>query len=167
MGQPLKVLFLTAEVAPFSKTGGLADVAGSLPKALASLGHDVRIVTPAHRSIEAAARVGRWGTRWLGATLRVPAGGGAIEAGVLEATLPGSAVPVWFVAERQLFDRPRVYGDADDAWRYAFFSRAALDLAVAAMGWRPDVVHAHDWHTAPAIAWLATAGQSDSRHAAS
>lgn len=164
MAQPLKILFIAAEVAPFSKTGGLADVTGSLPKALASLGHDVRIVTPAHRSIEAAARIGRWGTRWLDLRLRTPVGGGLVEAGVLEATLPGSAVPVWFVAERQLFDRPRVYGDQDDAWRYAFFSRAALDLAVAAMGWRPDVVHVHDWHTAPAVAWLATAGRLDPRY---
>jgi starch synthase len=85
---------------------------------------------------------------------------------VFESTLPGSDVPIWFVAERRLFDRPSLYGDADDTYRYAFFSRAALDLVVAAQGWRPDVVHAHDWHTAPALFWLATAGQADERYRA-
>ncbi len=85
---------------------------------------------------------------------------------MLEATLPGSDVPVYFVAERHRFgDRPFFYGYRDDAYRFAFFSRAALDLMIAALGWRPDVVHAHDWHTAPAVTWLATAGQADPRYA--
>ncbi|HEX5270607.1 MAG TPA: glycogen/starch synthase, partial [Gemmataceae bacterium] len=61
--------------------------------------------------------------------------------------------------------RPFFYGYRDDAYRFAFFSRAALDLVLAALDWRPDVVHAHDWHTAPAVAWLATAGQCDPRYA--
>ncbi len=163
---PLKILFLTAEAAPFAKTGGLADVAGSLPKALARLGHDVRVVMPAFPPIEAAQHAGRLGVRPHPVTLRVPLGHAALPAGVLEATLPGSAVPVYFIAERNIFgERPWVYGYWDDAYRYSFFSRAALDLAVAALGWRPDVVHAHDWHAAPAITWLATAGQTDSRYA--
>ena len=140
----MKVLFVSSEVAPFAKTGGLADVAGSLPKALAALGHDVRVVMPAHAAIEAALESGRWGIESDPAQLRVPVGGGLVTAGVLRATLPGSEVPVYFIAERSLFDRPTLYGYSDDAHRYAFFSRAALDLLVAAWGWRPDVVHAHD-----------------------
>ncbi len=93
-------------------------------------------------------------------------GFGAVPAGVLEATLPGSAVPVYFIAEQHLFgDRPFFYGYRDDPYRFAFFSRAALDLTIAALGWRPDVVHAHDWHAAPAVTWLATAGQADPRYA--
>jgi starch synthase len=91
-------------------------------------------------------------------------GTGAIPAGVLQATLPDSTVPIYFIAERHQFgDRPFFYGFGDDAYRFAFFSRAALDLGIAGLGWRPDVVHAHDWHTAPAVVWLATAGQTDSR----
>lgn len=156
----MRVLFLSAEVAPFAKTGGLADVAGSLPKALADLGHDVRVVLPAYAPIEEQHAAGQLGTRPLEGGLRVPVGGTTIEASVLEGKLPGSEVPAWFVAERNLLGRPRVYGYEDDPYRFAFFSRAALDTA-AALNWRPDVVHANDWHTAPAVAWLATAGQTD------
>ncbi|HVS36997.1 MAG TPA: glycogen synthase [Gemmataceae bacterium] len=165
--RPLKVLFLSAEVAPFAKAGGLADVCGSLPQALAALGHDVRVAMPAYASVEAAARTGALGLRPHPATLRVPMGFGVVPAGVLEATLPGGSVPVYCIAERHLFgDRPYYYGYRDDPYRFAFFSRAALDFAVAALGWRPDVVHAHDWHAAPALTWLTVTGQGDPRYAA-
>jgi starch synthase len=164
--RPLKILFLSAEVAPFAKAGGLADVCGSLPKALATLGHEVRVVLPAYAPVEAALRAGRHGLRPHPVSLQVPMGTESVPAGIFEATLPGSDVPVWFVAERHRFgDRPFFYGYGDDAYRFAFFSRAALDLAVAALDWRPDVVHAHDWHTAPAVTWLATSGQCDARYA--
>lgn len=160
----MRILILASEVAPFAKTGGLADVAGSLPIALAALGHDVRVVMPAHQSIEAAAQSGRWDIAPDAVQLRVPVGGGVVDAGVLRATLPGSTVPIYFIAERHLFDRPSLYGYSDDPYRFAFFSRAALDLLIGAWGWRPDVVSAHDWHAAPAIAWLATSGQADERY---
>jgi starch synthase len=157
---------LSAEVAPFAKAGGLADVCGALPKALAGLGHDVRLVMPAYRPVELACHTGQHGVHARPLTLRVPLGRGTVPAGVLEATLPGSGVPIYFIAEQHRFgNRPFFYGYGDDAERFAFFSRAALDLAVAALGWRPDVVHAHDWHTAPAVTWLATAGQCDGRYA--
>jgi len=161
---PRRILIIASEAAPFAKTGGLADVVGSLPRALAARGHDVRVVMPAYAAIEAAALSGRWGLVARSASLHVPVGGRLIEAGVFQTTLPGSEVPVYFIAERNLFDRPQIYGYDDDPYRFAFFSRAALDLAVAALGWRPDVVHAHDWHAAPAVAWLATAGQADPRY---
>lgn len=156
----MRVLFITAEAAPFAKRGGLADVCGALPTALAALGHDVRVVMPAYASIEAALRERRWDLRALDLVLHVPAGGGTIQAGVLEATLPGSTVPVWFIAEWHLFARHGIYGYDDDPYRFAFLSRAALDLA-ASFDWRPDVVHAHDWHAAPAVLWLNTAGSRE------
>jgi starch synthase len=159
----LKILFLTSEVAPFAKTGGLADVAGSLPKALAALGHDVRVMMPAYASIERALQDGRWGLHAVGPTLRVSLLGG-IAAGVLETVLPGTTVPVHFVAERQIFDRPNLYGYDDDPYRFAFFCRAALQWTVELQGWRPDIVHAHDWHAAPAVLWLAIAGADDLRY---
>src|SRR5262249_27788412 len=153
-------------VAPFAKAGGLADVCGSLPKALAALGHDVRVVMPAYQQVETACQTGHRGVHPHQLTLQVPMGTGMIPAGVLEATLPGSAVPIYFIAEQHRFgNRPLLYGYRDDAERFAFFSRAALDLVIAALGWRPDIVHAHDWHAAPAITWLATAGQCDGRYA--
>ena len=156
---------VAAEAAPFAKTGGLADVVGSLPKALAARGHEVRVVMPAYADIERAALTGRWGLKRGAGVLRVPVGGGGfVDAGVFETTLPGSSVPISFIAQRHLFDRPEIYGYGDDPYRFAFFSRAALDLVIAAQGWRPDVVHAHDWHAAPAIAWLATTGRLDPRY---
>jgi starch synthase len=74
--------------------------------------------------------------------------------------LPSSDVPVYFIAERSLFDRPELYGYNDDTYRFVFYSRAALALTQL-LGWRPDLLHAHDWHAAPAVTWLATAGQAD------
>jgi starch synthase len=162
----MRILVIAAEAAPFAKTGGLADVVGSLPKALAALGHDVRVVMPAYLGVEEAARSGRWGVAGDPTVLSVPVGGGLVPAGVFRTVLPGSSVPVYFIAERHLFGRPEVYGYPDDAYRFAFFSRAALDLLVAAWGWRPDVVSVHDWHAAPSIAWLATSGQADPRYRA-
>ena len=160
MSEPLKILFLSAEVAPFAKRGGLGDVAGSLPKALSAMGHDVRVVMPAYRVIEQ----GSVGVTAMDLMLDVPVYPGPMRAGVFEGRLPGSDVPIYFVAQRDLFDRPEIYGYDDDVYRFAFFSRAALDLAFAALGWRPDLVHANDWHTAPAVTWLATAGQADRRY---
>lgn len=162
MAESLNVLFLSAEVAPFAKTGGLGDIGGSLPKALRQMGHDVRVVMPAYQNIEA----GYPGVSPTGIVLQVPTGAGVLPAGVFEGRLPGSNggddVPVYFIAEWNLFNRPNIYGYSDDPYRFAFFSRAALELTQA-LGWRPSVVHAHDWHTAPAVTWLATAGQSDPR----
>ena len=160
MAKSLNILFLSAEVAPFAKRGGLGDVAGSLPRALKRMGHDVRVVMPAYRNIEH----GRQGVTPMEMQLNVPMVGGAVRAGAFEGRLPDSEVPVYFIAESHLFNREEIYGYSDDPYRFAFFSRAALDLVVAALGWRPDVVHAHDWHTAPAVTWLATAGQGDSRY---
>jgi len=161
---PLKILFIASEVAPFAKTGGLADVAGALPKALSRLGHDVRVVMPAHAAIEDAIARGEPPYLPTDLLLDVPMGFGTTTAGVFRAQLPQSTVPVFFIAERHFFDRSSIYGYADDAYRYAFFSRAALDLAIGAWHWRPDIVHVHDWQTAPILLWLATAGVSDERY---
>ena len=154
MAKKLKILFLSAEVAPFAKTGGLGDVGGSLPKALRALGHDVRVVMPAYQKIEA----GYPGVKPMPGELTVPTGAGTLSAGVFRSKLPNSKVPIYFIREANLFNRATIYGFSDDAYRFAFFSRAALELTVA-LDWKPDIVHAHDWHTAPALAWLSTAGQ--------
>ncbi|MCC7359858.1 MAG: glycogen synthase [Anaerolineales bacterium] len=159
MAAPLKILFLSAEVVPFAKSGGLGDVGGALPKFLRALGHDVRVVLPAYRAIETDFYAGRGGYTARTEGLLVPVRGQGRPAGVLEGRLPGTDVPVYFIAERNLFDRPELYGYDDDVYRFAFYSRAALVLAEA-LDWRPDLIHAHDWHSAPAITWLATAGQA-------
>jgi len=156
MTASLKILFLSAEVAPFAKTGGLGDIGGSLPKALKAMGHDVRVVMPAYQNIEA----GYPGVDPLSLRLDVPIRNSTIPAGVFRGNLPDSQVPVYFIAQWNLFNRSQIYGYWDDVYRFAFFSRAALELTKA-LDWRPDVLHGHDWHTAPALTWLATAGQAD------
>ena len=160
MAIPLKVLFITAEAAPFAKTGGLGDVGGSLPKALHRLGHDVRIAMPAYQNIEAAYQTGKWNIGTMPGFLSVPIRGGLLAAGVFRTEIPGTSVPVYFIAERSLFDRPNIYGYNDDPYRFSFFCRAALEL-IPALHWKPDVIHAHDWHAGPALTWLANNGQAD------
>lgn len=157
--QPFRILFLSAEVAPYAKTGGLADVGGSLPRALADLGHEVRVVLPAFSNIESAAVEGQSGLSAL-PTITVPMGFGALNAGIFTSHLPGSQVPVYFVAEGSLFNRYSFYGYEDDGYRFAFYCQAALQLA-RELDWKPDIVHANDWHTAPAVTWLDMAGPSD------
>lgn len=159
MGQPLRILFLTAEAAPFAKTGGLGDIGGSLPKALQAMGHDVRVFMPAYRAIEA----GYPGVESMPLQLDVPTGSGTIQAGAFESKLPGSEVPIYFIAQGNLFNRETIYGYWDDPYRFAFFSRAAFALTES-IGWQPDLLHAHDWHAAPAVVWLATAGQANPRY---
>ncbi len=151
----MKILFLAAEVAPFVKVGGLADVIGSLPLALAALGHDVRVAMPRYASVDPS----HYGLEQATPYFDVPLGLGATAAAVFEGKLPtkagGPNVPVYFIQNQHHFERPKVYGYEDDNDRFAVFCRAAL-LMLPRLDWRPDVVHAHDWHTALAINYLKT-----------
>lgn len=155
----MKILFISAEIYPYAKRGGLGDVVGSLPKALAQLGHDVRVVFPAYQFIEDDFD-NEFGFTSLPITLNVPIRDGVVRSGILKTTLADSNVVVYALAEQNMLGRPKIYGYEDDPYRFAFFSRAALDMTKA-LSWRPDIIHAHDWHTAPAVFWLATAGKSD------
>lgn len=138
----LKVLFVTPEVEPFVKVGGLADMVGALPKEIAALGHDARVMCPLYASTK---RVGEWLTRE--APLGVDVGPEARWARTWETTLPGTAVPAYFIEHDWYFGRPEVYSESNDnPFRFAFFCRAALALCEQ-LGWIPDVIHAHDWTT--------------------
>jgi len=142
----LKILFVTPEVEPFVKVGGLADMVGALPKELAKLGHDVRIVCPAYGSVK---RIGEW--RALPEPLGVEGGPGTMWARTWETVLPGSAVPVYFLENNDFFARPEVYTSPwgaceDNDLRFAFLSRASLTLCQQ-LNWIPDVIHGHDWTT--------------------
>jgi len=136
MNRPLKVLFVSAEVGPFAKVGGLADVAAALPRALAARGHDVRVVTPRH-SAEAIGEI----------AALIPLSAGR-QATARSTTSDGDGVPTYLVESEGLFPRDRVYGEANDLERYLAFCQAALELPKQ-LGWRPDVFHCNDWHTAP------------------
>jgi len=131
------VLFPAAEVVPFSKTGGLADVAGALPRALARLGHEVLVVTPWYARLGGATA-----PYWVG-DVQVPFAGGFEAVGV--GTLEAGGVRYAFVGHDD-FRRERLYGYPDDARRFARFSRSVPAVA-ARLGFKPDLVHAHDWHT--------------------
>ena len=136
----MRIAFAAAEVAPYAKVGGLADVAGSLPQALAALGHDVAVYLPLHRTIDRA----RFAIPDDGEIRSVPYGRSHVR--VRYPSLVRDRVRVVFVASDRIA-RDTVYGAKDDAKRYALFARAvAEDLAQGRA--RPDVVHAHDWHAA-------------------
>jgi len=154
MSDGLKVLFLSAEAVPFAKVGGLADVAGALPKALRALGHDARLMIPRYGSISSD----RFHFEQLGKPFPVPVGPGEEHVHLVHTTTE-DGVPVYLVWDEKFFSpRERVYGFDDDPQRFTFFSQAAV-AALPLLDWTPDVVHANDWHTAAVPTWLAYEGR--------
>jgi len=160
----LNILFLAAEAVPFAKVGGLADVAGALPKALRALGHDVRLMIPRYGSI----RSNQFRLRKIGKPFAVPVGRGEQMAHLFHTTTD-DGVPTYLVWDEKFFSpRERVYGFDDDPQRFTFFSRAAI-AALPLLDWMPDVIHANDWHTAAIPTWIAYEGRylREYRHLAS
>jgi starch synthase len=151
----LKILLLAAEVVPFAKTGGLADVAGALPKAIRALGHDIRVAMPRYGRVDP----GTFGLTEILPSFDVPIHHTTEPARILEATI-GTDIPVYMVDNARYFDREGIYMYPDDADRFIFFCRAVLE-AVKLLGWRPDVIHCHDWHTAIVPNWLHTIYKDD------
>jgi len=150
----LKILFAAAEVSPFSKVGGLADVASALPKALKRLGHDVRVMTPLHLQPGAAspwevAKSIELPVTWAGQSVTTH----------LRETVSGG-VPVFLLDHPVYFQRKSIYGEHDDLDRYLFFCQAALDLPKA-LSWQPDILHCHDWHAAALAFGLRNRAWSD------
>jgi len=148
----LRIVMACSEIVPFAKTGGLADMVGSLAVALETLGHQVCLVMPAYPSVLR----GSSKARDTGIALHVPIGDGREDGGVLAATR-GRNIPVYFIRSDGHFDRPFLYGTPegdypDNAERFTFFSRAVLEL-LRHIG-APDILHAHDWQAALAIAFL-------------
>jgi starch synthase len=150
----MRILLASPEVAPFAKTGGLADVAGALPKALAKLGHDVRVVLPKYRMVDPA----KHGLRPRLASLPVPVAGRMEPATVWEGTI--DSAPVYFVQHDGYYDREALYqtkeGDyPDNAERFAFFSRAILEM-VRRLAFLPEIFHCNDWQTGLVPTYLRT-----------
>jgi starch synthase len=134
----MRILMVGSEMTPFAKTGGLADVVGALPLALARLGHEVEVVIPRYRAVTAGDLVGR---------ITVRMGGRQLDAGAWAATHGG--VRTVFIDQPRYFDRDGLYGEggqdyADSAERFAFLCHAAVRWT-ALTGARYDVVHGHDW----------------------
>ena len=156
----MRIWYVSSECAPFSKSGGLADVAYSLPPVLKNIGDDVEIVTPLyqytwdHFGHELTLR-GTWPIRLKDQVLDVD---------VYQGERAG--VPVWFIGQSQLFMRgeKQLYGYDDDGWRFAFFSRAVIDL-LGVISPIPDILHCNDWETAPVILYLKDKQKADARFA--
>ncbi|HUG52479.1 MAG TPA: glycogen synthase GlgA [Vicinamibacteria bacterium] len=140
-GPPLEIAFITSEMAPFAKTGGLADVSAALPRALARLGHRVTVFLPRY------ARIAFPPGEFAG-SVHVPVDSVHRSAGFYRRPLE-EGLEVVFLEHPPFFDRPELYGHgnddyADNRLRFAFLARAALEY-LRSRGLRPDVLHAHDW----------------------
>lgn len=146
----LKVLFAAAEVVPFAKVGGLADVAGALPKALQQRGLQMRVAMPLYGFIPRE----KFGLQKVSELdpISVPMGEDEEKAILWRSYLPDSQVEIYFLENQHFFGRSGVYSDpktgegyADNAHRFAFFDRAVLEWA-RRDGWRPDLIHGNDFH---------------------
>src|SRR3984893_18404800 len=137
----LKILVATSELAPFAKSGGVADVSASLSKELRRLGHDVRVVLPRYRQVD----IGKHGLKAGVRELPVPLGAQTVPATIFDGRI-GDMV-VYFVDCPPLYDRDGMYGFGDDDARSVYFSRALLEM-LPALNFAPDVIHIHDWYAA-------------------
>jgi starch synthase len=151
----MRILFVSSEGLPFSKTGGLADVVEALPKALVEMGHEVAVVLPRYRGTKAAKVVLPSLTIPLAGRMRFPA--------VADGTVV-HGVRYFFVDDPEFFDRPGLYGEKgrdypDNPLRFAEFSKAAVEIAKHV--WPPDVIHCHDWQSALVPVLLRTMYASD------
>ena len=159
MADSLKILMVSPEVAPFARTGGLADVTGALPGALRAAGHEVRVILPRYAAVED----GGFGLTALGEPFEVPIGGRPAPAALYAAGGPGAGT--FLIGNDDLYGRERLYGNAqgdypDNDRRFIFLARAALE-ACKRMDFRPDVIHAHDWQTGLIPVYLKTLYESD------
>ncbi|HUK91956.1 MAG TPA: glycogen synthase GlgA [Blastocatellia bacterium] len=144
----MKILIAASEAVPYAKTGGLADVAGALPKALSRLGHDVRVLMPRYNApkiIEAGHPVN--------AQLVVPFGGGERRPNLYVDR--SGEVPFYFVDAPEYFARGGLYGEHDDGERFAFFSRSIVEFANSFDG-PYDIIHLNDWMTGLVPVYLKT-----------
>jgi starch synthase len=167
MARQLNVLLLSSEVEPFAKTGGLADVSSSLPKAIKSLNQEIRIMMPRYGSINERERQLHELARLK--DIPVPLGGKHLQASVKSSFLTNShsRIQVYFLENPTLYARPglyvspdtkRDYPDNDD--RFFFFNRATLEI-LKRLGWKPDIIHCNDWQTGLVPVYLKTLYRDD------
>jgi starch synthase len=148
----MNVIIVASEAVPFSKTGGLADVAGSLPIALKALGCKPVLFLPYYRQVAESGME----TEVTGLEVTVPMGKREVKGQVMRSS--SSGVPVYFIRRDEYFDRTHLYGTPegdyfDNIERFSFFSRAVLE-ALKARGFQPDIIHCNDWQTALVPAYL-------------
>lgn len=153
----MKIGFVASEAVPFIKTGGLADVAGALPKALAAMGHDVRVFIPKYGQIPQKYK-NEMQHVWDG---ELPVAWRRKFVGIEKLVRDG--VTWYFVDNEGYFNRDGFYGYEDDAERFSFFSRAVLN-SLPALDFFPDILHANDWHAALVPVFLRLEHMGDGRY---
>ena len=155
MSRPLHILYLSAEILPYAATGGLAQVAAALPRAIRRLGDDVRVMLPRYGLIDPQ----KLGFERVLQRFPVPFEDGVEWAGLWRA--PDTDLPIYFIEHQRFFgSRLGIYSFPDDAERFIFYSRASLEAA-RHMGWQPDVIHCNEWQTALVPNWLRTTYRND------
>ena len=162
MSKPLNILFVSSEVEPFAKTGGLADVSGTLPQAIKDSGHEIRIIMPRYGSI--SERKYKLHDVIRLKDIEIPIGKDKKVANVNSSFIANvkSKVQVYFLANKDLFDRAGIYVSPDskkdyvdnDA-RFIFFCRGVLET-LKRLGWQPDIIHCNDWQTGLIPAYIKT-----------
>lgn len=153
MSERTRLLFVASEAFPLVKTGGLADVAGSLPEVLRQKGLDVRLLLPAYADL-----LGKLDTP-PGEVAELQLAGHSVR--ILQCRLPGTPLRTWLVDHPMFSERPGnpYHDEQGDAWpdnadRFMLLSKVAAHISTRAplLDWRPDILHCNDWHTGPAIA---------------
>ena len=152
----MNILVATSEAVPFAKTGGLADVCGSLPIELAKLGHHPAVILPLYRQAHYCGMpIERLGIEFI-----VPVGSKMVPGHLLKSHLPNSEVPVYLIEQDQYYDREQLYrldnkDYIDNCERFVFFCRAVME-SIRLLDLRVDVLHANDWQTGLVTAYLKT-----------
>jgi starch synthase len=157
----MKIMFASSEAVPFAKTGGLADVSGSLPRILAQMGHEVFLILPKYRSVDEK----RFSLTKTGTLLKVPIAH-RVETAEVYSSEPAPHFHALFIRKDVYYDRDQLYGTPsgdfeDNAERFTFFSRALVEAALA-LDLNPDILHCNDWQTGLAPVYLKTFYQSSS-----
>lgn len=148
----LNILYVTPEVAPFARASSLADVAGSLPKYVKELGHDIRVMMPNYKIINERKYTLRDVIRLQG--IEIPVGKQTFVANGKSSFIPNTKVQVYFLDNKDFFDRDDLFTNGhrgehyeDNAERFAFFCRGCLET-LKLLHWQPDIIHCNDWQTA-------------------